>query len=219
MTVRTKFHAELNELKEMVLELGRLAQEAVSESIEALKTQNVDKALKIIEDDIHLNLLEEEINDKSILLIAKQSPVASDLRRIIVALKVSTDLERIGDLAVNIAKSVIRIGDKPFIKPIEDIPRVAETANKMLADVLAAFNEEDVELAKRVAEVDDEVDEAYGRLIRELLELMTQKPDFISQITQLAFVCRFVERVADHTTNVSESVLYLVKGRRYDLNE
>lgn len=219
MSVRTKFHAELHELKEMVVELGRQAQEAVEGAIESLKNQNVDVALKIIENDNQLNLLEEEINDKAILLIAKQSPVASDLRRVIVALKISSDLERIGDLAVNIAKSVIRIGNKQFIKPIEDIPRVAEIANKMVADVLRAYHDEDVELAKQVAKVDDEVDESYGNLIRELLELMTQKPDFISQITQLAFVCRFVERVADHSTNISESVLYLVKGRRYDLNE
>lgn len=219
MSVRTKFHAELKELKDMTLELGRLAQEAVSQSIEALRAQNVDLALKVIEDDTQLNLLEEEINEKAILLIAKQAPVASDLRRIIVSLKASSDLERIGDLAVNIAKSVIRIGDKPFVKPIEEIPRVAELANQMVADVLKAYSDEDVTSARRVAEIDDEVDETYGKLIRELLELMADKPDYIAQITQLAFVCRFVERVADHATNISESVIYLVKGTRYDLNE
>lgn len=219
MSVRTKFHAELKDLKELTLELGKMAQEAVSQSIEALKTQNADLALRVIENDAHLNLLEEEINEKAILVIAKESPVASDLRRVIVSLKTSSDLERIGDLAVNIAKSVIRIGDKPFVKPIEDIPRVAEFANQMVADVLKAYSDEDVSLAKKVAEVDDQVDDTYGRLIHELLEFMAQKPDYISQITQLAFVCRFVERVADHATNISENVIYLVKGTRYDLNE
>jgi len=219
MTIRATFQADLNELKEMILKLGSQAQDAVGQAIEALKNQDVDKALKIIENDTHLNILEEEINDKATLLIAQQAPVAIDLRRVIVAIKISSDLERVGDLAVNIAKSVIRIGTQQLIKPIEDIPRIAEVAKKMVADSLRAYSEEDVELAKNVAKVDDEVDEAYGRLIKELLELMTQKPEYISQITQLSFICRNIERVADHSTNISESILYLIKGKRYDLNE
>lgn len=219
MTIRATFQAELNELKEMIVQLGNQAQEAVGQAIEALKNQDVDKALKIIENDTHLNIMEEEINDKATLLIAQQAPVAIDLRRVIVAIKISSDLERVGDLAVNIAKSVIRIGTQQLIKPIEDIPRIAEVAKKMVADSLIAYSEEDVELAKNVAKVDDEVDEAYGRLIKELLELMTQKPEYISQITQLSFICRNIERVADHSTNISESILYLIKGKRYDLNE
>lgn len=219
MTIRATFQADLNELKEMILKLGNQAQDAVGQAIEALKNQDVDKALKIIENDTHLNILEEEINDKATLLIAQQAPVAIDLRRVIVAIKISSDLERVGDLAVNIAKSVIRIGSQQLIKPIEDIPRIAEVAKKMVADSLIAYSEEDVELAKNVAKTDDEVDEAYGRLIKELLELMTQKPEYISQITQLSFICRNIERVADHSTNISESILYLIKGKRYDLNE
>jgi len=219
MSIRANFQAELNKLKEMILELGDQALNAVGQSIEALKTQDLDKALKIIENDGQINFLEEEINDKAILLIAQQAPVAIDLRRVIVAIKISSDLERVGDLAVNIAKSVIRIGTKPLIKPIEEIPRIAEKANKMVADSLKAYNDEDVEFAKKVAKLDDEIDEAYGRLIQELLELMTQKPEYTAQITQLSFICRHVERVADHSTNISEHLLYLVKGRRYDLND
>jgi phosphate transport system protein len=219
MSVRATFQAELDQLKEMVLKLGNLAQNALEEAIESLKNQDVDKALKIIENDVRLNNLEEEINDKAILLIAKQAPVAIDLRRVIVAIKISSDVERVGDLAVNIAKSVIRIGTGELIKPLEEIPRLAEVANKMLADSINAYFEEDVVSAKNVAEVDDEVDDAYGRLIQELLELMTRKPESLAQITQLSFICRYIERVADHTTNISESIIYLVKGKRYDLNE
>lgn len=218
MSARANFQAELDQLKVMVLELGELAQSAIEEAIKALKNQNVDKALKIIDNDSRLNILEEEINDKAILLIAKQAPVAIDLRRVIISIKISSDLERIGDLAVNIAKSIIRIGAGQLIKPIEEIPRIAEIANKMVADSLKAYNEEDIALAKEVADADDEVDEAYGKIIQELLVLMTKKQEFISQITQLSFICRYVERVADHSTNISESVLYLVKGKRYDLN-
>lgn len=219
MSVRATFQAQLNELKEMIEVLGKHAQEAVAQAIDALKNQDVEKALKVIESDNGLNIMEEEINDKAILLIAQQAPVAVDLRRVIVAIKISTDLERVGDLAVNIAKSVIRIGPNPLVKPVEEIPRIAEVANKMVADILKAYSEEDVDFAKRVAKIDDEIDEAYGRLIQELLELMTRKPEFITQITQLAFICRYVERVGDHATNIAESILYLVKGRRYDLNE
>ncbi|MCM3585813.1 phosphate signaling complex protein PhoU [Mesobacillus maritimus] len=219
MSIRATFQGELNSLKQMILELGNQVLDAVGRSIDALKNQDIDKALKIIEDDGQINLMEEEINDKAILLIAQQSPVAIDLRRVIVAIKISSDLERVGDLAVNIAKSVIRIGSKPHIKPIEEIPRIAELANKMVADSLKAYDDEDVSFAKKVAKLDDEVDEAYGRLTQELLELMTEKPEYIGQITQLSFICRHVERVADHSTNISEHLLYLVKGRRYDLND
>ncbi|MGM0903030.1 MAG: phosphate signaling complex protein PhoU [Bacillota bacterium] len=219
MSIRTTFQADLNQLKQMILELGNQALEAVGRSIDALKNQDVDKALKIIEDDGQINLMEEEINDKAILLIAQQAPVAIDLRRVIVAIKISSDLERVGDLAVNIAKSVIRIGSNQLIKPIEEIPRMAEMANKMVADSLKAYDDEDVSFAKKVAQLDDQVDETYGRLIQELLELMTQKPEYTAQITQLSFICRHVERVADHSTNISEHLLYLVKGRRYDLND
>ncbi|MEH7380984.1 phosphate signaling complex protein PhoU [Bacillus sp. JJ1533] len=219
MTVRATFQAELNELKEMIIQLGNQAQAAIKQAIESLKNQDVDKALKIIENDIHLNNMEEEINDKASLLIAQQAPVAVDLRRVIVAIKISSDLERVGDLAVDIAKSVIRIGTNQLIKPIEEIPRIAEVASKMVSDSLKAYSEENIELAKNVAKEDDEVDEAYGRLIKELLELMTQKPEYNPQITQLLFICRYVERVADHSTNISESTLYLIKGKRYDLNQ
>ncbi|WP_270179286.1 phosphate signaling complex protein PhoU [Alkalihalobacillus sp. CinArs1] len=218
MVVRENFQEQLDEIKAQLLELGSLAQLAVDESIKALKNQDVEKALEIIDNDHEINELEEEINEKVIWLIAKEQPLASDLRRLISALKISTDVERVGDLAVNIAKSIIRIGDKPFVKPIEEIPALAEKANNMLREVLSSFYEEDVNQAKAVADADDEIDTMYGRLVKELLELMTKYPDSISQIQQLAFICRYIERIGDHCTNISESVIYVVKGKRYDLN-
>ncbi|MCA0986043.1 phosphate signaling complex protein PhoU [Guptibacillus algicola] len=218
MVVRENFQEQLDEIKAQLLELGSLAQLAVDDSIKALKNQDVEKALEIIDNDHKINELEEEINEKVIWLIAKEQPLASDLRRLISALKISTDVERVGDLAVNIAKSIIRIGDKPFVKPIEEIPALAEKANNMLREVLSSFYEEDVNQAKDVADADDEIDNMYGRLVKELLELMTKYPDSISQIQQLAFICRYIERIGDHCTNISESVIYVVKGKRYDLN-
>lgn len=219
ISVRAAFQEELHELKGMIVSLGELAQKAVEQAIQALKNQELDQALHIIENDKELNLMEDEINDKAIMLIAHQAPVASDLRQVIVALKISSDLERVGDLAVNIAKSVIRIGEKKLIKPIEDIPNMAKVANKMIADVVVAFHNEDVELARKVAAVDNEVDEAFGNLIQELMKLLDENPDYHTQIVQLAFICKSIERVGDHATNISENILYLVKGKRYELND
>ncbi|MCA0992952.1 MULTISPECIES: phosphate signaling complex protein PhoU [Bacillales] len=218
MVVRENFQEQLDEIKTKLLELGSLAQVAVDEAITALKNQDVDKALEIIDNDYKINRLEEEINETAIWLIAKEQPLATDLRRLISALKITTDVERVGDLAVNIAKSIIRIGDKPFVKPIEEIPALAQKANNMLKEVLASFYDEDVNQAMAVADADDEIDNMYGRLVKELLELMTEHPESVSQIQQLSFICRYVERIGDHCTNISESVIYVVKGKRYDLN-
>ncbi|MDQ0481644.1 phosphate signaling complex protein PhoU [Guptibacillus hwajinpoensis] len=218
MAVRENFQEQLDEIKSQLLELGSLAQIAVDEAITALKNQDVDKALEIIENDNKINRLEEEINERAIWLIAKEQPLATDLRRLISALKITTDVERVGDLAVNIAKSIIRIGDKPFVKPIEEIPALAQKANNMLREVLASFYDEDVNQAMAVADADDEIDNMYGRLVKELLELMTKHPESVSQIQQLSFICRYIERIGDHCTNISESVIYVVKGKRYDLN-
>ncbi|MCQ6266225.1 phosphate signaling complex protein PhoU [Fictibacillus sp. WQ 8-8] len=219
MVVRENFQIQLNELKEMLVEIGELTEYALKESMEALKEQNVDKALEVIENDQRINQLEDEINDAAILLIAKQAPVASDLRRIIAAIKISSDVERMADFAVNIAKSTIRIGEKPLIKPLVDLPRMADIAIGMLSDSIRAYVDEDIVLAKNLADTDDSVDELYGKIIQELLELMTQHPDSLAQITQLSFVCRYIERTADHATNIAENILYLVKGKRYGLNE
>jgi phosphate transport system protein len=218
MAIREKFDEDLKDLQKKLLEIGNLAVEALDKSLEALESQNVDLALEIIEDDTKVNLLEEEINDTVILLIAKQQPVAIDLRRVIVAIKIANDIERIADFAVNIAKSTIRIGQDPLIKPIEHIKRMHEINKVMLKLSLEAYNEEDIAKAKNVAEMDDEVDELYGIIIKDLLLLNQQNPDKIPQITQLSFVSRYLERAADHTTNIAENIFYLVKGKRYDLN-
>ncbi|WP_209121957.1 phosphate signaling complex protein PhoU [Alkalihalobacillus sp. BA299] len=219
MAIRANFDTELKELKDLLLKMGKLAEDALNKSIIALKEQNTDLALEVIDKDYKINQLEEEINDKGILMIAKQSPVASDLRRIIVALKISNDVERIADYAVNIAKSTIRVGDKPFIKPLVDIPEMARLTQGMLSSSLQAYYKEDITLATDLAEIDDQVDKMYGKTVQELLILMSKNPDSIGQITQLAFVCRYLERTADHCTNISEHIIYLIKGKRYDLND
>lgn len=219
MGVRENFNAQLDDLKKKLLELGHMSESQAKKAMDALLEQDVETSLSIIENDSKINEREEEINDMAILMIAKQQPVASDLRRIIVAIKISTDVERVGDLAVNIAKSAIRIGEKPLVKPLVDIPKMAELALGMVTDGLKAYYEENVELARELAERDDQVDKMYGQLIQELLKLAAEKPEQVPQITQLSFICRFIERIADHATNIAENVIYLVRGRHYELND
>jgi phosphate transport system protein len=164
-------------------------------------------------------MLEEEINDRVILIIAKQSPVATDLRRLVVLIKIASDLERIGDYAVNIAKETIRIGKEELVTPIELIKQMRLLATAMLRQVIEAFIEEDVVKGKEIAELDDQVDELYGEAIRKLMLTGAQNPDKLSQITQLAFISRYMERSADHATNIAEQLFYLVRGKHYHLNE
>ncbi|MGJ7911169.1 phosphate signaling complex protein PhoU [Neobacillus sp. LXY-1] len=218
MNTRSHFDQNLKELKDLLMEMARISENAIKESINTLIHQDIEKAEEIIKNDTEIDVLEHEINDKAIILIAKESPVARDLRKIIVALKISSEVERIADNAVNIAKSTLHIGLEKHIKEIIDIPKMMDMALDMLSNSLTAFLTEDAELAKKCAKKDDQVDEMYGKLIRELMGYIQQYPDKMNQITQLSFVCRYIERVADHSTNIAEHVIYLVTGERIDLN-
>lgn len=219
MNSRSNFDSNLKQLKDLLLDMARKSEHSIKESINTLISQNIENAREIIEMDTVIDKLEHEINNKAIILIAKESPVAGDLRKIIVALKISSEVERIADNAVNIAKSTLHIGQEKHIKEIIDIPKMMDLALEMLGDSLNAFLKEDVELAKSCAAKDDNVDEMYGKLVQELMGYIQKYPTHINQITQLAFVCRYIERVADHSTNIAEHVVYLVTGERYDLNE
>ncbi|WLR43950.1 phosphate signaling complex protein PhoU [Bacillus carboniphilus] len=218
MNMRERFDYDLETLRNKLIQLGSLAEVAVSKAIHSLEEQNIELALQVIDEDIQVDMINEEINDFSILLIAKQQPVATDLRRIIVATRIASDIERMADFAVNIAKSTIRVGQDEKIVSLNNIKKMHEIASKMLSLSIKAFNEEDVVLAKNVADMDDEVDDLYGVTIRELLELTPQNKEWMNQLSQLFFVAKYIERIADHATNISESILYLVKGRHYDLN-
>ena len=218
MSVREKFDFELNSAQEQLIDLSTMAVNALNKSMEALINQDVDAALEVIEGDKDINQLEEFINDRVILLIAKQSPVATDLRRLVVTIKVASDMERVGDYAVNIAKETIRIGNQELLPQIGQIQQMQKLAVAMLRQVIDAFVEEDVVKAKEIAELDDQVDELYGDVIRKLMQAGGENPDRLSQITQLAFISRYMERSADHATNIAEQLFYLVRGQHYDLN-
>ncbi|WP_035002388.1 phosphate signaling complex protein PhoU [Bhargavaea cecembensis] len=217
--VRKTFESELEELKGKLLRMVDLAERQLGDSMSALQTQNLTLANAVKQNDAEINALDDEINQKVIQLITQQQPVATDLRKIIVALKISTDMERIGDLAVNIAKSTLHIGDEPLIKPIVDIPKMGDAVRVMLRKAFDAYDLEDIDLAFELAKEDDAIDEAYGRLIRELMGYMHRNPDYVNQITQLAFISRHLERVGDHVTNMAENIIFMVKGKTLNLNE
>ncbi len=218
MVVREKFENDLRGVQEQFIALSKLSISTLDKSITALLNQDVDIALSIIQNDMYINRMEEEINDRVILLLAKQQPVATDLRRLIVMLKAAHDMERVGDYAVNIAKETIRIGKSEFVYPIRNIEQMRDKTIVMLEQVMLAFTEENVEKAREIAALDDQVDSLYGETIQQLLSVGAEHPDKLSQITQLSFVCRYLERSADHATNIAEQLFYLVKGRHYDLN-
>ncbi|MFJ7677940.1 phosphate signaling complex protein PhoU [Peribacillus sp. NPDC097198] len=211
MIVRENFELQLKELQGKIVELAELASGAITKSFTALENRDFEEALGVIEDDTKADLLEEEINDFAILLIAKQQPVAIDLRRIIAAIKIASDMERMADFGVNIAKSAIRIGDQPFILPITSLKEMYDITLKMIELSIDAFEREDITLAREIIEMDDEVDRFYGDMIRSLLRLSDEKN--LQQVTQLSFIARYLERTADHTTNIAENIYFLVRGR------
>lgn len=217
--VREQFQYDLQTLQQQVIELGNLAKHALKVAMEGLRAQNVEKALEVIDNDNRMDSLEEEINDFALMLITKQQPVAGDLRRIFISIKTATDLERIADHAVNIAKSTIRIGEKELSVSLQEVEKMFQVTIDMLELALKAYREENLTDAKKVAEMDDMVDEVYGKAIREFISFIPENPETITQITQLSFIARYIERVADHITNIAENVFYVVKGRHYLLNE
>ncbi|MCM3566609.1 phosphate signaling complex protein PhoU [Neobacillus mesonae] len=219
MNTRSNFDESLKELKSLQLKMADEAETAIKNAMLSLLNQDIELANKVINNDNIIDDLEYEIHEKALMLIAMQSPVAKDLRRLHVALRVSSEVERLGDIAVNIAKSVVHIGDEKHLKELIDIPRMMEMALEMLTEAITAFYAEDPALAKKCAEKDDQVDKMFGELVKELLTYIPQNPDFTNQIIQLAFVCRFIERIADHSTNIAENVVYLETGKRFNLNK
>ncbi len=218
MNMRSNFDQNLKELKSLQLKMADEAQVSIKNAMLALLNQDIQLAEKVINGDNVIDDLEYEIHDKALMLIARQSPVAKDLRRLHVALRVSSEVERLGDIAVNIAKSALHIGNEKHVKELIDIPHMMEMALEMVSEAITSFYSEDIELAEKCAEKDDKVDQMFGSLVKELLTYIPQNPDFTNQIIQLAFVCRFIERIADHSTNIAENVIYLETGKRYNLN-
>lgn len=215
---RERYSQNLLDVKHKVLTMGSMVENVINMSVTALTNGDLELARKVYKEDDKIDLLEIEIEQECITLLALQSPMAKDLRIIATALKLITDLERMGDHAVNIAKVTLQIGEEKLIKPLVEIPRMAKICQDMVKLSLDAFVNEDITLAKKVAEIDEEIDVMYENLVKELFILIGEHKDNISQGTKLLFVGRFLERIADHTTNICERLVYMVTGERQEFN-
>ncbi|MFO7815063.1 MAG: phosphate signaling complex protein PhoU [Halanaerobiales bacterium] len=210
--LRKSLDENIEKLKNEMLLMGSQVEEAIEQSIEALKNQDIELAETVLEEDDKIDEYELELEEMCTRLIATQQPVAKDLRTIMVISKLATDLERIGDHACNIARMVINIGDEPLLKPLIDIPRMTDIVTRRLKGSLKAFVNFDVELAHEIAKEDEDVDVLDEQILRELLTFMIEDPQTIRQAMSLIFISRFLERIGDHATNICERVIYMATG-------
>ena len=216
---RRVFEANLQELHNDLIRMGSIVEKQIHDCIDALVDQDIDKAQKIMEDDDIVDVMERTIEDKAIRLIAMQQPLAIDLRNIFTTTKIVTDLERMADYAVDVAKITVRLKGEKYIKQLVDIPRMAEIVVHMIKDSLDAYVSGDIEKAYAVCKRDDEVDNIYKEVFGELLRIMFENQETVNQATQFLFICKWLERIADHTTNICEWTIYLVTGEKVNLNE
>jgi phosphate transport system protein len=210
---RHHFEEELQALKNRLLSMGALVEDRVHRAVQALMDRRAEVAESIANGDQDVNELQIEIDDRCLKLLALQQPMASDLRLITSTMKINSDLERIGDQAVNIAENSARILAHPPLKPLIDLPRMAEIAEAMTRDSLDAFVRRDSELARRVLAKDDEVDQLKDQIFRVLLTYMMADPGTIERAIALILVSRNIERIADHATNIAEDVIFMVEAK------
>ena len=216
--VREHFTQKMTEVKQKVLTMGALVDNIIDSAVTSIQTQDLELARKVNEQDDEIDQLEMEIEKECIMLLALQQPLAKDLRTIASVLKIITDLERMGDNAVNIAKVTLEIRKEPIIQSIIDIPKMAQIGRKMLKMSLDAFVNEDISLAQKAAERDEEVDSLYESVINDILNIITEKRELTKQGTKLLFLGRYLERIADHSTNICERTIYMITGELKEIN-
>ena len=207
------FHDELEALKQTLLAMGALVEDQIRRVMRALVERDSDLAQDVIDGDRQVNAYDVEVDEKCVELLALYQPAAGDLRFITTAMKIVTDLERIGDQAVNIAQRALELNREPQLKPYIDLPRMADNAQRMVKESLDAFVARDTGLARRVCAEDSTVDDLKEQIFRELLTFMMEDPRTIPRAIRLIFISRFLERVADHATNIAEMVVYMVESK------
>ena len=208
----SSFDEELTRLNNIISQMGGLAESQLISSIRAIVKRDSELAEKVIVSDKRIDVLEQEVQDFSVRLLALRQPMADDLRQVVTALKLSNDLERIGDLAKNIAKRAQVLNQIPPIRPVQAIPNMGKLAQEIIKDVLDAYIEGDADKARRVWERDQEVDDMYNSLFRELLTYMMEDPRNITASTHMLFIAKNIERIGDHATNIAETIYYRIKG-------
>ncbi|MFZ0695053.1 MAG: phosphate signaling complex protein PhoU [Alphaproteobacteria bacterium] len=207
------YDEELRHLNSAIMEMGGIAEQQIASAIQAVVKRDSDLAAGVVEEDDRVDQLEHEVASFSVRLLALRQPMASDLRNIIAALKVSSDIERIADYAVNVAKRAIAINMIQTVAPVARIPRMGKLVQAMLKDVLDAYVERNVNKAMNVWEHDKDIDDMYDSLFRELLTYMMEDPRSITACTHLLFIAKNIERIGDHCTNIAEDIYYLVHGQ------
>jgi phosphate transport system protein len=208
-----RYGEELKKLREEILYMGGLVEDQIQKSIKSLVDRDSKLAAVIIERDHEVNRLDVAIDELCIRLLALHQPAGRDLRFITTGLKITTDLERIGDMAVNICERALELNQEPQLKPYIDIPRMAQIAQRMIQQSLDAFVREDTDLALRVCKDDSEVDQLNAQIFREIITFMIENPQTISRATKISSVSKYLERIADHATNIAEMVVFMVKGK------
>jgi phosphate transport system protein len=218
---RPHFQQELGALKERLLEMGGLAEDRVRTAMQGLVERDSVLIEEVLNGDTPLNELHIEIDDLCLKLLALHSPMAADLRAVMAAIKINSDLERVGDMAVNIGEAARRYASHPPVKKLIDIPRMATTAQRMLRDALDSYVRGDMQLAQHVLDEDDELDSLKTQVFRELLTYMLSDPSTIEPALDLILISRHLERIGDHATNIAEDVIFMVSGRdvRHHLGE
>lgn len=211
--MKRQFDEEQQVVKEKILRMGALVEEQIANAIKALVERNHDLARHVISNDHRVNALDVDIDEDCLRLIALYQPMASDLRFLTTAMKIATELERMSDLAENICERAIELNEEPQLKPYIDIPRMGDHAQNMVKEALDSFVNRDARLARKVCTDDDVVDALTHQIFRELLSFMIGDPRTISRAVRITFISKYLERVADHATNVAELVVYLVEGK------
>ncbi|MDR3601203.1 MAG: phosphate signaling complex protein PhoU [Desulfosporosinus sp.] len=219
MPTRQKFANDLEGLRLNILDLGKMVDQRIGLAVQSLIEQDLELANTIVVGDLVVNDLQAIIEEKCILLIATQQPFALDLRKVVAGFKISIYLERMGDLSVDLAKLTIRIGQEKLIKPLVDFPRMSALVQEMITLGLKAYVQEDCKAAAEMAILDDEIDKIYARVFEELRAIMMSDPNKVTQANYILFACRFLERMGDYCTNIAEEIVYIVTGKRMNLNE
>ena len=208
-----RYEEELKKLREEILYMGGMVEDQIQKSIKSLVERDSKLAELIIERDHEVNRLDVDIDDICVRLLALHQPAGRDLRFITTGLKITTDLERIGDMAVNICERALELNQEPQLKPYIDIPRMARVAQRMIRESLDAFVREDTELSLKVCKDDEEVDQLNSQIFREVVTFMIDDPHTINRAIKISSISKYLERIADHATNIAEMVIFMVKGK------
>ncbi|MBU5593560.1 phosphate signaling complex protein PhoU [Amphibacillus sp. MSJ-3] len=219
MSIRKQFDLELQALKNELVKMAESSRSQLEHAVKSLYERDVELAEQVMKEDEKIDELDLAINEAAILLIAKQQPVATDLRKLIVAIRISTDIERMADNAKNIARSTIHLGEDHQLEIDSSLKDMCDVAYEMVDLAIKSYRDEDYKLAKKLSELDDSIDRIFGQVLARQLTMSATNPQKIQLIMQVAYVARYIERFGDHLTNIAESILYLVKGENRDLNE